>query len=89
VEAVTTDDIILAGFAREDKSLKLVGGQFTKEPYGIGVKKGSEDMVAFMNGVIDDLIADGTWESLYDRYLGGIEGLPAARQAVMALPETT
>ncbi|HEX6031163.1 MAG TPA: glutamate ABC transporter substrate-binding protein, partial [Tepidiformaceae bacterium] len=43
VEAVTTDDIILAGFAREDKTLKLVGGQFTKEPYGIGVKKGRED----------------------------------------------
>ena len=40
VDAVSTDDIILAGFASTDKDLKLVGGQFTQEPYGIGMKKG-------------------------------------------------
>lgn len=89
VEAVTTDDIILAGFARDDKSLKLVGGQFTKEPYGIGVRKGKDDLMAFVNGVIDGMLKDGTWDTIYEKYLGGIEGLPKARQAAVALPTTS
>src|SRR5215212_5197582 len=44
VEAVSTDDIILAGFAAADKDLKLVGQNFTTEAYGIGIKKGKTDM---------------------------------------------
>src|SRR6202035_2872902 len=37
VDAVSTDDIQLAGFAIADKSLKMVGGQFTVEPYVIRI----------------------------------------------------
>src|SRR5439155_16063260 len=45
VDAVSTDDIQLSGFALTDKHLKLVGGQFTAEPYGTGMKKGKPDQV--------------------------------------------
>ena len=41
VEAVTTDNVILAGFvSKEPDAFKLASDQtFTKEPYGIGLKK--------------------------------------------------
>ena len=88
VEAVSTDDIILAGFAASDNTLKLVGGQFTQEPYGIGVKKGKTDMVAFIDALLAKEFADGTWDKIYDKYLGKVEGLPKAADARAKLPAT-
>ena len=43
VDAVTTDDVILAGFAAEPQyrgKLKVVGKGFSDEIYGVGIKKG-------------------------------------------------
>jgi ABC-type amino acid transport substrate-binding protein len=87
VEAVTTDDIILAGFAAADDDLQLVGGQFTREPYGVGVKKGKEDLVQFINDLIDRMLADGRWGRLYYEYLGDISGLASVSDAKAKLPE--
>jgi glutamate transport system substrate-binding protein len=87
-EAVSTDDIILAGFAAADNSLKLVGGQFTQEPYGIGVKKGKTDMQGFIDALLTQWLADGTWDKIYDKYLGKVEGLPKAADARAKLPPT-
>lgn len=88
VEAVSTDDIILAGFAASDPSIKLVGGQFTQEPYGIGIKKGKTDMVKFVDAQLTKWFADGTWDKIYDKYLGKVEGLPKAADARAKLPPT-
>lgn len=50
VDAVTTDNVILLGFVAKSKGeFKLVGKQFTKEPYGIGVKKGDKALCNFVN----------------------------------------
>jgi glutamate transport system substrate-binding protein len=88
VDAVSTDDIILAGFAAADPSLKLVGGQFTQEPYGIGVKKGKDDLVKFIDAQIDKMFKDGTWDSIYTKYLGKVEGLPKPADARAKIPAT-
>jgi len=88
VDAVTTDDIILAGFAAADKDLKLVGGQFTQEPYGIGMKKGKTDMQTFVNDILTKMLPDGRWEALYKKYLGNVEGLPSASDLKAKLPPT-
>jgi glutamate transport system substrate-binding protein len=88
VEAVTTDDIILAGFAASDKTLKLVGGTFTTEPYGIGIKKGKTDLATFVSGVLNDMMKDGRWENLYQQYLGQAPGLPPAKEALAKVPAT-
>ena len=79
--AMSTDDIILAGFASEDPELVLVGGQFTREPYGVGVPKGQTDMLDFVNGVIDRMIEDGSWGRSYYQYLADIPGLPDVADA--------
>jgi glutamate transport system substrate-binding protein len=88
VDAVTTDDIILAGFAAADKDLKLVGGQFTTEAYGIGMKKGKTDLQAFVDQLLTKMLADGRWEAIYKKYLGNVEGLPSSSDLKAKLPPT-
>ena len=85
VDAMTTDDVLLAGLAAQNDGLLLVGGKFTVEPYGVGLPKGSADMVAFVDDVIDRMIDDGRWGRIYYEYLADIPGLTAvgdARQRV-------
>ena len=74
VEAITGDDTILAGFAAQDPYAVVVGEAISEEPYGIGVPAGNVDMVQFVNTVLAQLVADGTWAQIYDRWLGGLLG---------------
>jgi ABC-type amino acid transport substrate-binding protein len=66
-EAVSTDDSILFGLASQNTGLEVRGEAFTKEPLGIGIKKGKDDLVQFINGVLDAMVADGRWKALYDK----------------------
>ncbi len=66
VDAVTTDDVILAGFAAESKykgQLKVIGKGFSNEYYGIGIKKGDSAMVTKVNAALKQYIADGSWKA--------------------------
>ena len=71
VDVVTTDDIILLGFAKDapDK-FKVVGGQFTQEPYAAGMKKGNTELQAEVNAAIRDLISSGQYATLYKKWIG-------------------
>lgn len=69
VAAVSTDDTILAGMRAQDrKGTKIVGERFTREYYGIGIPKGNEDMVRYVNSVLER-IRGGAWQQSYDRWL--------------------
>jgi glutamate transport system substrate-binding protein len=64
VDAVTTDDVILAGFAAEDQyrgKLRVIGKGFSDEIYGIGIKKGDTAMVDKVNAALKQYIDDGSW----------------------------
>lgn len=54
VSAVSTDDTILAGMAAEDPSTRVVGPPLSEELYGVGIPKGNEDMVRFVNATLED-----------------------------------
>lgn len=69
VDAITTDDCILAGMAIQDPTLKVVGEAFSEEPYGIAFAKGNTDLARYVNGVLEDMRSDGTWQSIYDEWL--------------------
>jgi glutamate transport system substrate-binding protein len=72
VDAVTTDDIILAGLAAQPTNagkVKVVGNPFSEENYGVGLPKGSENCEA-INEAITQMIDDGTWEELLDKNVG-------------------
>ena len=72
VDAVTTDDIILAGFAAQpafEGQLKVVGETFSEENYGVGLPKGSDQCEA-INEAITEIVEDGTWEQLLEDNMG-------------------
>ncbi len=71
IDAISTDDTILQGMAAQDPNLKLVGPKFTDEPYGIAVNKDANDLLRFVNGVLERIRSDGTWKSIYGKWLSG------------------
>jgi polar amino acid transport system substrate-binding protein len=82
VDAISTDDAVLKGLAEQDPGVELVGESLGIEPYGVGIRKGDDDLVRFVNGVLDDIRTDGTWQRLYDKWLldlGPSPGPPVAR----------
>jgi ABC-type amino acid transport substrate-binding protein len=40
INAITSDDTILSGYALDDNEVKLLPKRYSREPYGIGFKKG-------------------------------------------------
>ncbi|SEM10021.1 polar amino acid transport system substrate-binding protein [Rhodococcus maanshanensis] len=69
VDAVSTDDSILAGLAAQDPYLEIVGESLSSEPYGIGINKSDDDLVRMVNGSLERMRRDGTWNRIYDRWL--------------------
>lgn len=83
VDAITGDDTVLAGFAAQDPYAKVVGDAVSDEPYGVGIPADQPDMVRFVNGVLEDMVAGGQWEQSYERWLGDALGpAPAAPEPV-------
>ncbi|MFE4445606.1 glutamate ABC transporter substrate-binding protein [Streptomyces sp. NPDC056820] len=73
VDAVTTDDSILAGFASQDKykgQFKLAGLKLSNENYGIGVKKGDTATVDKINSALEKMVSDGSWDAAVKKNLG-------------------
>jgi glutamate transport system substrate-binding protein len=66
VEAVTTDNTILAGFAAQPQNkgkLKVVGTFFSNEIYGVGLKKGDTHGVQAVDKALQDMFSDGSWKA--------------------------
>lgn len=78
VDAITSDDTILAGMAAQDPTLQVVGEAFSQEPYGIAFQKGNTDLARYVNKALAAIIADGTWQKAYDKWLKGPLGVAGA-----------
>lgn len=76
VDAVSTDDTLLAGFAEKNPQLTLVGKQFSVERYGVGLKFGDKDFRSYINDVIEASFKDGSWKKAVDSTIG-IGGIKA------------
>ncbi|MFD4612524.1 glutamate ABC transporter substrate-binding protein [Streptomyces sp. NPDC058440] len=73
VDAVTTDDSILAGFASQDNykgQFKLAGLKLSNENYGIGVKKGDTATVDKINSALEKMVSDGSWDAAVKKNFG-------------------
>lgn len=80
VDAVTTDDIILAGLATASRGrLKLVSKPFTEEHYGIGIKKGNTKLAKRINNALKDMIKNGSWKRALDDNMRGTGFKPNAK----------
>ncbi|MGB3698474.1 MAG: transporter substrate-binding domain-containing protein [Gordonia sp. (in: high G+C Gram-positive bacteria)] len=69
VEAITSDDPILAGIASQDPWVHVVGNSLGTEYYGVGIHKGQDDLQRFVNGVLAAREADGSWQRSYNEWL--------------------
>jgi polar amino acid transport system substrate-binding protein len=77
VDAISTDDTILAGLAFQDPFVQMVGDSIAPEPYAIAIPKEHRDFVQFVNGVLEKVKADGTWKASYDKWLLPLLKTPA------------
>jgi len=69
VDAVSTDDALLAGLAAQDPRTEIVGLPLTAEPYGIMINPAAPDLVRFVNAVLERRVEDGRWRASYQRWL--------------------
>ncbi|MEV4558501.1 glutamate ABC transporter substrate-binding protein [Kitasatospora sp. NPDC049285] len=77
VDAVTTDNAILQGYAAKvPDELKIAGQPFSTEPYGIGVPKGDTVLRLALDDALQRHEANGDWRKAYDATLG-LSGVPA------------
>jgi glutamate transport system substrate-binding protein len=73
VDAVTTDNVILAGFAAQPQyegKLKVVGKPFSTEKYGVGLKKGDTATCEKVNAALQKMVSDGSWQKAIDDNVG-------------------
>jgi glutamate transport system substrate-binding protein len=74
VDAVTTDNVILLGFIDKNAGkFKLAGDTFTKEPYGIGLKKDDKVFRDWINDVLEKAFTDGSYQKAWDSTAGKIQ----------------
>lgn len=75
VDAITTDEAILAGYvAQEPDALKIAGEPFSEERYGVGLEKGDTALKDHINALFTD--GGDVWTALFEEHLApaGIEG---------------
>ncbi|WP_043486631.1 MULTISPECIES: glutamate ABC transporter substrate-binding protein [Streptomyces] len=71
VDAVTTDDAILKGYAAQRPSkLRVVGKPFTEEPYGIGMNKDDKALRDAISDALEKHIKNGDYKKAYEGTLG-------------------
>ncbi|MEE6635141.1 transporter substrate-binding domain-containing protein [Limosilactobacillus pontis] len=73
-DALTTDNGILYGMAAENPGYEVVGGNFTKEPYGIAVNKNQERFRNKLNWALREVERDGTYNRLLLKWFGNVKG---------------
>ncbi|MDV3129443.1 glutamate ABC transporter substrate-binding protein [Mycobacterium sp. 21AC1] len=81
-DAVSTDDSILAGLVAQDPYMHIVGPSLSQEPYGIGVNLENTGLVRVVNATLERIRRDGTWNTLYRKWLtvlGPAPSPPVAR----------
>ncbi|MFJ5881839.1 glutamate ABC transporter substrate-binding protein [Kitasatospora cineracea] len=77
VDAVTTDNAILQGYAAKvPDELKIAGQPFSKEPYGIGVPKSDTVLRLALDDALQRHEQNGDWKKAYEATLG-LSGVPA------------
>ena len=86
VDAVTTDEAILKGYAAQaPDQLKIIGEPFPTpdtEKYGVGLKRDDAALRGKVNDILQASFTDGTWQKIYDGSLGksGTDAQPPALQ---------
>jgi polar amino acid transport system substrate-binding protein len=73
VDAITSDDTILAGFHEQDPDhTTILPDSLEAEPYGMAIALDHPDLVRFVNGVLAQLRADGRLDAMRQNWVGAL-----------------
>ena len=76
-DALTTDNVILAGFADStDGEFEVLDAPFTEEPYGIGLALEDTEFRDFINDVLEEAYDDGDWAAAWEATAGTVLDTP-------------
>jgi len=62
------------------KIVDLLPPEDTVSHYGIAIAKDRRDLVRFVNGVLESMHADGSWDELFARLQDDLDGLQPLQQ---------
>ena len=82
VDALTTDNVILAGYAAQPQyagKLRVVGKPFSTERYGVGMKKGDTATCTKVNDALKKMVDSGAWKTALDKTVGASGFQPDAK----------
>lgn len=69
VDAVVIDNAPAKEFVAANAGLKILDTAYAQEDYAIGVAKGNTQLLDAINGALEELQADGTLQSIVDKYI--------------------
>ncbi len=69
VDAVVIDNEPAKAFVEANEGLRILDTEFANEDYAIGIAKGNDALMDAVNGALQELIADGTVQSIVDKYI--------------------
>ena len=73
VDCVVIDNAPAQEFVKNNAGLEILDTEYANEDYAIGVNKGNTELLDAINGALEALIADGTVQSIVDKYIPAAE----------------
>ena len=73
VDCVVIDNAPAQEFVKNNAGLAILDTEYANEDYAIGVNKGNTALLDAINGALEELIADGTVQSIIDKYIPAAE----------------
>lgn len=70
VDAIMNDYPVNAYISKTRGGTVVVATIKTDEQYGIGIKKGNDDLLDAINEALADMKADGTYDKIYEKWFG-------------------
>ena len=68
-DCVVIDNAPAQEYVKANPGLKILDTEFANEDYAIGVAKGNTELLNAINGALEELQADGTLQSIVDKYI--------------------
>ncbi|MGZ0052334.1 transporter substrate-binding domain-containing protein [Brevibacillus gelatini] len=69
-DALTTDNALLYGMAKQDPNFRVTEETFTEEPYGIAINKGDAEFVKVVNDLLKEMKENGEYDKIYEKWIG-------------------
>ncbi|WP_429842684.1 transporter substrate-binding domain-containing protein [Brevibacillus sp. FIR094] len=69
-DALTTDNALLYGMAKQDPNYRVTEEAFTEEPYGIAISKGDAEFAKTVNDLLKEMKENGEYDKIYEKWIG-------------------